>query len=169
MAFWAVAQVHSQPRRINSGRSCQSRVQQRLADAGFETYQPLTKQRTRGVTTITELFPGYLFVRLVDRWWTVRWTPGVYDVLGCRTGKPTQLHDRIIEELRRNEVGGFVQLKKQPQMAKGQRVRVLTGQFRNLIGLYEGQTSREREVVLLSLLGRMVPVELAQQDRIETA
>lgn len=168
MSFWAVAQVCAQPPRRLRNAEPRSRVELRLAEAGFETYQPLTKLRVCGEIRMAELFPGYLFVRVIEQWYTIRWTQGVRGVL-MSNGRPAHLHDRIVEDLRRNEVGGFVQLKKQPSIISGQSVRVLTGQFRGHLGLYEGQSSREREIVLLSLLGRMVRVELTQQDRIETA
>ena len=63
-----------------------------------------------------------------------------------------------------------MKLQKSPNsIARGARVRVLTGSFRDRVGLYQGQSAREREIVLLTLLGRMVPVELNRIDKIEAA
>jgi transcription antitermination factor NusG len=144
-----------------------SRAEIFLGHAGYETYCPRIKNRRGGEIVIAPLFAGYIFVRVVENWWQVRWTPGVVRVLMC-SERPAKLPDQFIDDLRRNERGGFVRLP-QPMglFVKGASVRVLAGQFRGFIGLYEGQSSRDREIILLDLLGRKVPVELAGTDAIE--
>jgi transcriptional antiterminator RfaH len=137
---------------------------------GNASYYPRTRMRRAGVTKIEPLFPGYIFVRIVaDQWSAVRWTIGVVRML-MAGDRPAHLADKVIDELRRNESGGFVRLPAPPgEYRPGQPVRILTGSFRGLVGLYEGQTAQERERVLLDLLGRMVPVTLERTDRIEAA
>jgi transcriptional antiterminator RfaH len=144
-----------------------SRAEIFLGHAGYETYCPRVKTRRHGEIVITPLFAGYIFVRVAERWWEVRWTPGVIRVL-MSCGKPAKMPDQFIDDLRSNERGGFVRLPPPPTpFLKGSRVRILTGQFRGLVGLYEGQSANERELVLLDLLGRMVPVLLGETDTIE--
>jgi transcriptional antiterminator RfaH len=144
-----------------------SRAEIFLGHAGYETYCPRIKKRSRGQTLVTPLFAGYVFVRVIDNWWTIRWTPGVTKLL-MTCDRPARLPDEFIAELRSNERGGFVRLPPPPTLfLKGARVRVLSGQFRGMIGLYEGQSANEREMVLLDMLGRMVPVTLASVDAIE--
>jgi transcriptional antiterminator RfaH len=137
---------------------------------GNESYFPRTRTRRGGATKIEPLFPGYIFVRIIDdRWYDVRWSVGVVRVLMAGDG-PARLADKVVDELRRNESGGFVRLPPPPvEYRPGQPVRIMTGSFRGLVGLYEGQTAQDRERVLLDLLGRMVPVTLERTDRIEAA
>jgi transcription antitermination factor NusG len=151
--YWAVVQTEAQHERL---------VRLLLMRASYETYMPRIRQRSR----IALLFPTYLFVRVVARWYPVRWTPGVLHVL-MDGERPARLGDDIIDQIRKREVGGFVRLPKRPTLRKGARVRVLSGQFCGHIGLYDGMAAKERERVLLDLLGRMVPVELARGDRVE--
>ena len=141
--------------------------------AGLECYLPRTKRRlNNGVVKPWPLFPGYCFVRWSEQWWSIAWSIGVVRLL--RAGaSPAKLDERIIDELKHAEVGGFIRLPKPPRSKppvkppRGAKVRVLTGSFLNHIGLYEGQTAHQREIILLDLLGRMVPVELAENDKLE--
>jgi transcription antitermination factor NusG len=67
--------------------------------------------------------------------------------------------------IRKREVNGFVKLPMPDRRLKpGQKVRIVSGSFAGQIGLYQGQTSRDRERVLLELLGQAVPVELPGKD-----
>lgn len=167
MMAWVVARVHLPPPR--PGGEARSAVELRLGEAGFEVYCPRVKTRAFGKTRISALFPGYLFVAVIDQWWSARWSPGVIDLCGLKAhGRPDRLPDGVIEALRRKEIGGFVRLEPPPSaLRKGRQVRVLSGQFRDYLGVYEGQSSREREIVLLDLLGRKARVELGRTDRIE--
>jgi transcription antitermination factor NusG len=161
--YWAVAQA------LPMRGEQKSRAEIFLGHAGYETYCPRTRRRSRGKMIVEPLFAGYIFVRVIENWWTVRWTPGVTKLL-MQCEKPAKLPNEFIDDLRSNERGGFIRLPpRQHPHVRGAQVRVLTGQFRGLIGLYEGQSSREREIVLLDMLGRKVPVELAVNDAIEIA
>jgi transcription antitermination factor NusG len=61
-------------------------------------------------------------------------------------------------------VGGFVRLPEgrgspvKRQIAIGAKVRIASGPFGGMSGLYAGQSTRERELVLLNLLGGQRPV-----------
>jgi len=81
---------------------------------------------------------------------------------------PAKLADAIIDGLRKREHGGFIKLPPPPSRIPkiGQSVRILTGSFTGHIGVYEGQSAHERICVLLDLLGRAVPTELAKGDQI---
>lgn len=153
MSYWAVVQTESQREHL---------ARQWLMRKSYETYMPRIKQRKRAAL----LFPTYLFVRIVDRWYPVRWTPGVLRLL-MSGEEPAHLSESIVDQIKNREVGGFVRLPKAPKLERGARVRVLTGRFVGKIGLYEGMGPKDRERVLLELLGRMVPVELAKGDQIE--
>jgi hypothetical protein len=47
------------------------------------------------------------------------------------------------------------------KIAIGAKVKVTAGPFGGMTGLYAGQSTREREVVLLNLLGSQRPVAIA--------
>ena len=66
------------------------------------------------------------------------------------------LPERDIERIRSMEDEmGMVVL---PQFNEGQEVRFHKGAFSGQTGIYQGQSSQDRCKVLLSYLGRMVPV-----------
>jgi len=148
---WWVVQTEAQREHI---------VRLILMRHGFESYAPRIKIRRR----IAMLFPAYLFVRAIDRFYPILWTPHVVRLL--MTGeRPADLKDDIVSAIRKREIGGFVKLPKHPNMlTKGQNVRISKGTFSGKIALYDGMSSRERARVLLDLLGRKVTIELPQTD-----
>jgi transcription antitermination factor NusG len=165
MSFWSVVQCESRLLAHSSQRQ-QTLAERLFAQNGFESYLPQIKTRQHGKTRIAPLFPGYIFVRVIDRWIAIEWTVGVIRIL--KDGdRPSIFPDVHMDKLRKTEVGGFIKLPaKQSLLRTGQKVRVVTGSFQGHIGLYDGQSPHERERVLLDLLGRQVRVELAKGDRV---
>lgn len=150
MSYWAVAQTQPQRERI-------ARIW--LMRSGYETYSPRVKLR---FGRIIRLYPNYLFVRIVERFYPILSTPGIVRL--CMSGdRPAPLPDTVIRRLRRREVGGFVRLRRH-RPKHGQKVRILHGTFEGRMALYEGMSGEERERVLLELLGQMVSVELPSKD-----
>ena len=47
------------------------------------------------------------------------------------------------------------------KIAIGAKVKVTAGPFGGMSGLYAGQSTRERQLILLNLLGRQTPVTIA--------
>ena len=150
MSYWSVVQTESQREHM---------VRLLLMRAGFETYMPRIKVRSR----IALLFPAYVFVRIAERFYPVMWTNGVIRLL-MAGDQPARLPDEIIMEIRSRERGGFVKLPTPSKLKKGQNVRISNGNFLGQIGLYDGIGSKERARILLDLLGRKVPVELPESD-----
>jgi transcription antitermination factor NusG len=146
MSYWAVVQTEAQREPI---------TRLLLMRLGFETYAPRIRIKQRTAL----LFPTYVFVRVVDRWYPIVWTAHVVRVL-MSGDKPAQLKDAIMADIRKREVGGFVKLPAQRRLKPGQKVSIIAGSFLGQIGLYQGSSSRDRERVLLELLGQKVPVEL---------
>jgi hypothetical protein len=62
---------------------------------------------------------------------------------------------------------GYISLPDRPstpvkrKIAIGARVRIASGPFGGMSGLYAGQSTRERELILLNLLGSQRPVAIA--------
>jgi len=146
--YWTVAVAMSQREDL---------VKHHLDREGFETYVP--KIRTAPKRT-APLFPGYLMVRVVVRWYPIRWCPGVLKLL-MDGERPAKLRDAIVDEIKGREVRGFVKLPKPPTLENGTTVRVtMPGNFMGKVGIYEGMSGSQREKVLLELLGQSVTVTL---------
>ena len=154
--FWACAQL--EPRRERLASYC-------LGLAGYEIYQPLLREQRRShgrkIIATPPLFPGYLFVWVVQGWWNARWSPGVIRLVMDGL-VPARVPDAVIGEIRGRERGGFVELPKPRGLAPGTRVRVISGPLSAQIGLLGALRPHERVLVLLNLLGGQQRVELAQ-------
>jgi transcription antitermination factor NusG len=163
MPFWAVAVTVT-------GRESFA-ADQLKRTGGFNSFLPKTKSRSEnGTWRVESLFPGYLFVRVVERWHSIAWTNGVTRLI-MAGDHPARCPDAEITKIRRAIDGnGLVRLppaNRPPKCVAGQPVRILTGSFRGLTAIYAGMSAREREIVLLDLLGqKQMPVELAKGDRI---
>ncbi len=144
--YWTVAVAMSQREDLVTGH---------LKREGFETYVPKVREEKRAVP----LFPGYLMVRVLVRWYPIRWCPGVLRML-MNGDKPAKLSDAIVDEIKGREVRGFVKLPKAPTLQEGQPVRVLTGMFAGRTAIYAGMNGSQRERILLDLLGQSVSVTM---------
>ena len=130
-------------------------------DGGFEVFLPLVQTKRASAP----LFSGYFFCRIVEQWRSINSTFGVLCLV--RVGDcPARCPDREIEALKAMVVGGFVRLPEAPpppvrrKIAIGAKVKVTAGPFGGMSGLYAGQSTRERELVLLNVLGGQRPVAI---------
>ena len=160
MSFWAVVQTISGQENI---------VADRLERIGFRTLTPRARFSVNGKMRVAAVFPGYFFSEIETRWYDIRWCAGVLRLI-MSGEQPAKLPDTDIEKIMR-ETGhnGLLKLPKTQQIAtisEGDAVKILTGSFQGLSALYVGMSPRDRELVLLDLLGRKVQVELHKDDRI---
>jgi transcriptional antiterminator RfaH len=153
MPFWSV--VRSLPMKERFAAS-------QLELRGFETFLPLVATRRSS----QPLFNSYFFVRIVEQWRAISTCFGVLCLV--RVGDcPSRMPDAEIEALKSMVVGGFVRLPEalgppvKRTIAIGAKVRIAAGPFGGMNGLYAGQSTRERELVLLNLLGGQRPVAIA--------
>jgi transcriptional antiterminator RfaH len=156
--FWACAQLKPQQERL---------ALHFLGLAGFETYLPrLRDHRVRGgrrVETSPPLFPGYAFVVVQLQWVDACYAPGVVRLV-LDGERPARVPDRIIEDLRKRERNGLIELPRARGLRAGDRLRVLRGPFAGHLALYAGQAPHERVAVLLALLGGQRRVTLPKGD-----
>jgi transcriptional antiterminator RfaH len=156
--MWACARLV--PRREALALHC-------LALAGFATYLPRIKERHtirgRRVDATAPLFPGYAFVAVELQWHDARWCPGVITLV-MDGERPARVPDKVIGDIRSRERNGLVVLPPPRRMKPGGRIRITRGLFAGRPGLYLGQTSRERLLVLLSVLGASRQVALPAAD-----
>jgi transcriptional antiterminator RfaH len=163
MTFWSVAQIY-----INR----ESYVARRITDAGFEIFAPKTRIRVKGTFRVVALFPGYAFVRIVDRWRAVAKTPGVLGLI-MAGDHPACCPDAEIEKIKGATMrNGLVRLPKPPKsraFKPGQNVRISSGSFCGFNAIYQGMSPRDREIVLLEMFGRETRIELGAGDLIQPA
>lgn len=128
-----------------------------LGEQGFETYDPKYSQRGRFGWTRIQLFANYLFLAGISgRERAVMGTKGILRIL------PGVLPVGFVSGLRASENShGVVVLPSKPKFADGAAVKM--GRM-ELPAVYLGQTSRDRAIILLSLLGREKTIEVSEAD-----
>jgi transcriptional antiterminator RfaH len=145
--YWACARLESRRETV---------AQHFLKLAGYEVYIPHVREqrlrRHRRVEVIAPLFPAYAFIVIERQWHSARWSIGVTAII-MDGDHPARVPDLVIDEIRRREIRGAVELPKLPGMQVGERVRVLGGPFAGHLGLYAGMKPHARVEVLLALLG----------------
>lgn len=153
----------------------EQRVVQELENQGFETFLPRYLRKRRHARKMTlaaaPLFPGYLFVRLDparQRWRSINGTYGVARLVGGKNG-PLPVADAVVDGLRaRRDAQGYIALSQRPDFTPGKAVRIRSGSFAEMLGLFEGFRDQDRIAVLLDLLGGKVRV-LLDEDMVEKA
>lgn len=155
--------VQTQPR-------AEAKAKRHLVNQGFETYMPVYERRVRHARRIEvvlrPLFPGYLFVQLdpeMQRWRSINGTVGVHQIL-TDGNAPRPVPDRIIEEIvARQDESGAIKLAP-PSFNPGQAVRLVDGAFAEVSALFEEMRDESRAVLLISLLGRKVRVNVSAAE-----
>jgi transcription antitermination factor NusG len=112
---------------------------------------------------IKPLFPGYLFCRATDLWGSIKNAIGVKTVL-MQGDAPARLPDNLIELWRCQEVAGLVQLPDPPRFKIGERLIVLSGSLKNRVVIHAGMSAKNREMVLIEMLGAQVRISIETVD-----
>jgi len=158
MRQWYV--VHTQPQ-------AESRAVDNLRRQGYEAYLPRYRKwrrhARRSEIVAAALFPRYLFVRLditAERWRPILSTFGVCGLI-LQGGMPAPVPEGIVEGIQAHEdATQFVDLTRQADFHRGDRVQVVAGPFADYVGLFEGASDEQRVILLLELLGRKLRIEL---------
>lgn len=108
-----------------------------------------------------KVFPGYVLVEMDmtdDSWYVVRNTPGVTGFVGSGS-KPIPLMDHEVSVILRQM--GLEKVKTKIDVNVGQPVRVVSGPFKDFIGVVKEIMEEKGKVkVSVSMFGRETPVEL---------
>ncbi len=116
-------------------------------------------------------FPGYILVQLhfnKDTWHLIQNTPKISGFMGNKK-KPTSLSDEEVERI-------YIMIKNSKKTKKillykiGNRIRIINGPFINFNGIIEEiKLEKEKMKVMVSIFGRLTPVELdfSQVKKIE--
>ncbi|MBN2604340.1 MAG: transcription termination/antitermination factor NusG [Bacilli bacterium] len=169
---WYVVQTYSgfeNSVKINLERRIES---MQMEDRIFQVMIPeeiRIEKKADGTTKekMVKIFPGYVFLEMEvtdDSWFVVRNTPGVTGFLGSSGGgtKPIPVpNEEIVPILKKC---GLIELPT-INVVVGEKVRVITGPFRDQIGSIDAIDSEKLEItVLVDMFGRKTPVELAFED-----
>jgi transcriptional antiterminator RfaH len=147
MPYWCAAQLDAG--RVNYAPHC-------LNELNYEVYAPRLRTHCvvqgRKVEERPLLFPSYVFIAIVAQWHAARWACGVVRLVMAGAA-PARVADSIINEIKGRERNGAIELVARPRFKPGDPIRVVSGPFVGLAGLYQGMNGHQRVAVLLSLLG----------------
>jgi len=113
---------------------------------------------------LKKMFPGYILVEMImsdEAWFIVRNTPGVTGFIGSsgKGAKPTPLLPQEIDKVLANM--GMSRLDIESEMAVGDKVNIIDGPFKGMIGLIDNiDMENARLNVLIDLFGQETPVEV---------
>ena len=157
MQSWIVARTRANFERI---------AETNLKRQNFEVYLPLCMvEGTRGgrlVASARPLFPGYIFIYVVDTWRTILGTYGVSCVI--KDGEePSKLRSSIVEAIRaRGDDAGYVAL--EPRISIGSKVWATKGIMEYYCGVVEAMGPGDRVTVLFRMLGAERPMKFSIGD-----
>ena len=140
-------------------------VRDQLASRVPEVFLPMLKAKVprwgRMVVSIAPLFPCYVFARfdLQSQYFDVKYMAGVRAIVSAGND-PLAVPSPIVTEIRRRGVDDVIEIPDKP-IGTGERVVVVDGPFRGFKGLHTGMTTRDREMVLIKILGATRPVEIS--------
>jgi len=127
------------------------------------TEQVIELKRGQKRTSSRKFYPGYIMVQMVlnqDTWHTVRDTAKVTGFVGGDT-KPSPVPDDEAERIIQQMEEGISKPKPKYTFEEGNEVRVIDGPFNNFQGVVqEVNPEKEKLRVLISIFGRLTPVEL---------
>ncbi|MSO74623.1 MAG: transcriptional activator RfaH [Alphaproteobacteria bacterium] len=161
MRHWYV--VRSQPH-------AERRARDNLLRQGFEAWLPLCRRRRRHARkmeiVLRPLFPRYLFVAIdldAKPWRAMLSTFGVASVIQGPMG-PVPIPEAVIAGLRaRADLESVIDL--EPEVYEtGTKVRITSGAFTDVEGIFQARTDTERVAILLTLMGHAVRVMVPEGD-----
>ena len=137
-----------------------------LSVKGLEVYNPLLEtyspQNGRLIHGCKPLFPGYIFGNCdyLSDYTLIKWGRGVKKIVGFSTGQPAAISEEVIAEIKsRGGSAGIVRIDR--KFKPNDQVRVKSGPFKDLSGIFEGWVpEKERVRILLNLIGFQPQVEL---------
>ena len=157
MSYWTCARLEARREGV---------AQHFLTLAGYQVYIPKIREqrvrRHRRVEVISPLFPSYAFVLITLQWHAARWAPGTCGLI-MNGVAPARVPDNVIDEIRRRECNGAVELPQPRELRPGDRVKILGGPFAAHWAIYAGMKPQQRVEVLLSLLGSQQRVTLSRE------
>lgn len=142
-------------------------VHHQLTERRIESFLPLYQQthrwKDRRKLVELALFPGYVFVRMLEEErLRVLQLPGVVRFI-THHGRPAPLEDREIESLRAGLAKGIV-AEPHPFLSVGTRVRVAHGPMAGVEGILQRRKDKVRVVVSLEAITQSIALEVDLSD-----
>ena len=154
----------------------EERAHNYLEQNGIHTFLPYMESASFcGVNSskkIKPLFPNYIFAQfdLMHSYPLVKWGKGVNKILGF--GKyPTPIADEVLSLIKSRTDDNDI-VKKAYNLSENDCVRIVSGPFKDLLGIFDHWVSDSGRVrVLLNLIGYQPKVELhySQVERVNTS
>jgi transcriptional antiterminator RfaH len=150
--FWTCARTQPQ---------LEAYAAQNLEARGVTVFFPKIETRRN----VQPLFASYVFCLVIDgHWLAIRTCYGIANVI--RFGDvPARVPDREIDALKaRVDASGIIRLPAEPpkrMWARGEKVKILAGQFASFSTIHSGMSNRAREIVLINMLGATRQVTVA--------
>jgi transcription elongation factor/antiterminator RfaH len=140
-----------------------------LRNQGFDTFNPIeirtVRHARRLVTKSRAIFPGYLFVRIdvdLDRWRSINGTRGVRSLI-MQAERPVACPRGLVERLvEAADPDGVIDTCS--TLRPGQKVKVKTGPFADLVGTLDRLDNSGRAKVLLEIMSGERAVSMAGHD-----
>jgi transcription termination/antitermination protein NusG len=165
MKGWYIVQVYTGFEDIVKKDLSKRIEEESLQDLFGEIVVPAAKQPGLVEGAIEEnenIFPGYLFVQMDmtgESFQLVSSVPRVSSFLGGKS--PVQVTEKEIEKVF-SQLEGKVELAKGPSpFSVGSEVHIVSGPFSGFVCIVErADEEREKLTVMISIFGRLTPVEL---------
>ena len=109
-----------------------------------------------------QLFPGYILIEMEMRPETARMvTSSVRAIKFLGGGEPVPLSKKELDRMMRQMEGEIQVGSKKEEFALGSEIEITDGPFAGFVGIVEDfDTDNEKLTVMVSIFGRMTPVEL---------
>lgn len=148
---------------IQTKPQAEDAVEKHLHNAKFETFLPKIRAYVRGkkrsVSRIKTLFPSYIFAHIdlnnPNLYHMIKYTRGVRRILGDGM-LPVPIPEDVIKILKKRMSSEGV-IEQRLTMKSGDRVRLKSGAFRELVGILEKPVPASGRVrVLLEIMNRQI-------------
>ena len=152
--------IHTKPRQ-------EARALTNLMQQGYQCFLPMItlEKLSRGRVYLVEepLFPRYLFICLDhghhgQNWAPIRSTMGVSGLVTFGSS-PAKMHPDLIDVLLQQQEG----LSDTPErlFQSGERLLIGSGAFAGLEAVYQMASGDNRAMVLIELMGKLAPMQIA--------
>jgi transcriptional antiterminator RfaH len=159
-AFLAWYVIHTKPRQ-------EARALTNLIQQGYQCFLPMIslEKLSRGRVSLVEepLFPRYLFIcldqgRNGQKWAPIRSTIGVSSLVTFGSS-PAKMHPDLIDVLLQQQEA----LSDTPERLfhNGERLLIGSGAFAGLEAVYQMASGDNRAMVLIELMGKLAPMQIA--------
>jgi len=143
----------------------EERARLNLEQQGYTTYLPMVKRERRRLGSKTKvnvepLFPRYLFIKLDrenDNWAPIRSTFGVSGLVGFGSTRTNYIPipDQVVTSIKSHEDElGLHQLERAKWFCEGDCVRITSGPFAEIEGVFMIDDGLHRSMVLIEMLGK---------------